>query len=200
MGAPASVLVATLGSAHDVRPTALAQYRSLRDARHAMQSLEAGGMDGDDLALVGETARDVEEEVSRSRDDARILSSATGGVVVGALAGALVCALVGAVFVGGLVLAWSGLDNRAWVFGLLVGWFAAGGAVLGGFFGVYRTMGFSESEPLTLEDEPGVPIWLAVYGSSPDVVRPKLDATAPVEVFETPDVVTVHPDEVAAAE
>jgi hypothetical protein len=152
-----------------------------------MQSLEAGGMDGDDLALVGETARDVEQEVSRSRDDARILSNAAGGIVVGALAGALLCALIGAVFVGVLVLAWSGLDNRGWVFGLLVGWFAAGGAALGGFVGVYRTTGFSESEPLTLEDAPGA-------------LRPKLDATEPVEVFETPDVVTVHPDEVVAAE
>jgi hypothetical protein len=41
---------------------------------------------------------------------------------------------------------------------------------------------------------------LAVYGSSPGALRPKLDATEPVEVFETPDVVTVHPDEVVAAE
>jgi hypothetical protein len=196
MDAPGSLFVAARGSAHDARPTALAQYRNLGDARHAIQSLESGGVDGDDLSLVGETARTVERRVVRSRSDSRILTSVTRGIVVGALLGAALCAVIGAAFVGVLLLVWSGLDDRGWVFGLLVCWFAAGGAVLGSFVGVSRTLGFSESLPLTLEDDPGHPIWLAIYGSSPEVLRSKLDVTHPMDIVEDPDTVTAHPDNV----
>jgi hypothetical protein len=109
--------------------------------------------------------------------------------------GAAAGAIVGALLVGILVLIWSGLDDRGWVFALMVGWFAAAGALLGAFAAVFRVIGFSESMELTLEgqEEPGEPVWLAVYGDA-DRVRPAVEATGPVEIVDEPDLRTTHPD------
>jgi hypothetical protein len=50
-----------------------------------------------------------------------------------AFAIALLGALVGAAIVGLVLLLWSGLDDKGWVYFLMIAWFAVGGAVLGGF-------------------------------------------------------------------
>jgi hypothetical protein len=81
------------------------------------------------------------------------------GVILGALAGAA----FGAALSGLIVLIFSDLDASGWIFLLLTAWFAAGGAVLGCFTAISRVVGFSESWPLTFEDDTDGPVWLAVY-------------------------------------
>ena len=53
MAQPGDPLVTMAGSSHGGRSTLLAHYRTLPDVRHAIDALEAEGIDGDDLALVG---------------------------------------------------------------------------------------------------------------------------------------------------
>ena len=81
------------------------------------------------------------------------------GVIGGALAGAA----IGAVFIGLVVLLWSSLDASGWVFLLLTLWFAVGGSRPRMLLRGLRVVGFSESWPLTFEDETDGPVWLAVY-------------------------------------
>ena len=57
------------GSAHDARPRLLARYRCLRDVRSAIETLEAHGVDGDDIALVGPAALAAERTHDRTRTD-----------------------------------------------------------------------------------------------------------------------------------
>jgi hypothetical protein len=181
------------GSAHSGVPALMARYHSLVDARYAIRALESKGVDGDDIALVG-AAVDAERTTERSAIDRRILSSVSLSLVVGIVAGGLVGAVLGAAAMGLVVLLGPDLDG--WVFGLMVGWCAAMGALFGSLASVMRTLGFSESLPLTWEDGDGHPVWLAVYGEAGEV-RPDVEATRPEQILDDP-VETAHPDEVAA--
>jgi hypothetical protein len=151
-----------IGSSHLGRPSLLARYASLPDLRHAIDTLEGEGMDGDHLALVAPEGA-MPGGTERHRADSRMLSHTmlylAFGVVIGALAGAV----FGAALIGLIVLIWSDLDASGWIVLLLTAWFAAGGAVLGCFTAVSRVVGFSESWPLTFEDDSDGPVWLAVY-------------------------------------
>ena len=53
MAVPADDLVTPAGSAHDGRPSLLARYGTLTHVRRAIETLEAQGIDGDHLTLVG---------------------------------------------------------------------------------------------------------------------------------------------------
>ncbi len=184
-------------SAHDARPVLMAHYATLVDVRHAVERLAANGVDGDDIAVVGDAAVETEQTLDRARSDERLVSNVTLSVVLGTVVGAVVGAALGALFVGGLLLGWSDLAARGWIFALLVVWFAGGGSLVGAFAGVMRATGFSESLPLTFADEPDRPLWLAVYGSRD--IRPTIDATHPLEIVIDPDVMTAHPEEGGAA-
>ncbi|MDP9332352.1 MAG: hypothetical protein M3Q30_03430 [Actinomycetota bacterium] len=105
MNPQSGVLATPHGSAHSGKPALLAHYRTLVDVRHAIARLEASGVDGDDLALVGDAALLLEQTPDRTRTDSRFLSSVTRSIAVGILAGALLGAAFGAVFVGALLLA-----------------------------------------------------------------------------------------------
>jgi hypothetical protein len=179
------------GSAHTGVPALLARYRTLVDARQAIRTLESKGVDGDDLALVG-AAASVSDSSERRTIDRRILSSITLALAVGIVGGVVIGAAIGAVAMGIVVLSFD-LAREGAVFVLMVAWFAAAGAVFGALASVMRTLGFSESIPLTWEDEPDAPVWLAVFGES-DVVRPGVEATHPVQVVDDP-VMTAHPEE-----
>ena len=91
-------------------------------------------------------------------------------LAAGVIGGALVGAAIGAALIGLVILAWPNLEASGWVFLLLTVWFAVGGSVLGCFFAISRAIGFSESWPLTFEDETDGPVWLAVYD---EVDRPE---------------------------
>jgi hypothetical protein len=174
-------IVTPLAGSHDGAPALLAQYAHLTAARRAIQQLEQHGVDGDDIALVGSAARALERGARRERSDSRVLSHAGLAIALGVLAGGALGALLGAALVGVAVLLWSNLDARAWVFGLMVAWFAAGGALLGAFAGVSRAIGFSESMAITYEGDPAAPPWLAVYGPR-ETLLPLVEATEPIEI------------------
>jgi hypothetical protein len=184
MAVPADPLITTAGSSHGGRPTLLARYRTLPDVRHAIDALEAEGIDGDDLALVGR-ANELPGGTPRRRSDSRFLAHTMLMLTVGVLSGALAGAAFGAALIGLVLLIWTGLDASGWILLLLTVWFAAGGAVLGCFIAVSRAVGFSESWSLTFEDDPGGPLWLAIYdaGATADDVEAR---THPLEIVPDP--------------
>jgi hypothetical protein len=180
------------GSTHAGRPSVLARYDSLREVRTAIEQLEGRGVDGDDLALVGEAALAAERTADRAVTDRRFLRNTGPAIAAGAVAGAIVGALIGVAILGITFAIWEPSVDPAWVFGLMTAWFAAGGAVFGAFVAVSRRIGFSESWPLTFEDEPDEPLWLAVYDDR-EGLRDAIVATHPVQVVDGALVETTPP-------
>jgi hypothetical protein len=186
MASPAEPLVTPAGSSHLGKPAFLARYGTLVDVRHAIDLLEARGVDGDDITLVGRSG-ELPHMTDRRRADSRILSHTMLALAMGVVAGALAGAAIGAVVVGLAVLLWPGLDATGWVFALITVWFAAGGSVLGCFAAISKVVGFSESWPLTFEDATNGPVWLAVYDEvdDPDDLA---STTHALELVHEPDV------------
>jgi hypothetical protein len=184
MAVPADPLVTSLGSSHGGRPSLLARYRTILDVRHAIEALEADGVDGDDLALVGR-AGELPGGTDRRRSDSRFLSRTMAMLALGVLGGAFAGAVVGAALIGFVLLVWTGLEASGWILLLMTVWFAAGGAVLGCFFAISRAVGFSESWSMTFEDDPGGPLWLAIYddAATADEVETR---THPLEIVPDP--------------
>jgi len=180
--------------AHDGTPSVLARYDNLEDVRHAIASLESRGVDGGDIALVGEGALEVEAASGRGSADRRILASTSARIAVAVVLGVLVGAVIGVIFVGSAVLIFSDLTARGWVLALVGSWFAACGGLVGAFLAFFRALGFSEAMPLTYAPEPEHPLWLAVYGQSTGVAE-TLAATHPLELVTSPSTKTAHPDE-----
>lgn len=178
-------LFTPVGSSHVGRPSVLARYASLPDLRRAIDTLESEGIDGDHLTIVA-PADDMPQGTDRRRADSRVLSHTMLALAAGVVGGALVGGVIGAVLVGLVVLVWPNLDASGWVFSLLTVWFAAGGAVLGCFFAISKVVGFSESWPLTFEDEIDGPVWLAVFE---DVDEPAelVSRTEALEVVTDPE-------------
>jgi len=199
MSTIARELPTTPATAHDAQPSLLVRYGTLADVRHGINVLEAHGVDGDQLALVGEAAADLGGRTEVRRADRRFLANTTLALAIGILGGAVVGALAGAAIVGIVLLLWPGLDERGWVFLLLTCWFAVGGGVLGGFAAISRSVGFSEAVPDTFEDQPEGPLWLAVYADVGDADE-VLSATHPLEIVRDPDTRTVHPATATATE
>jgi hypothetical protein len=192
------------GSAHDGRPLLVASFRTLEDARDAMSELEAKGIDGDDLVLVGPTAQVAEREALEPDEaDKRALSRVTAGVALGIVDGALLGAVVGALVIGAVILLWNGtLTERGLVYGLLVAWFGAAGGLLGAFMGVSRSAGFSDSMELSLEADPDLPACLAVYGPERELRRRRalIESMRPVDITTDAVPETVHPDEATSTD
>jgi hypothetical protein len=171
----------------------MARYPDLRAARRAIESLEAAGIDGNDIALVGEGALEAEHVDRRPERDARVLGHVTKWVLLGALLGAVIAAPISALCVGAVVLLWpGGLSHPLWAFALVVGWGIVAGLILGGFSALSRKTGFSESWEATFGDPGGRPVWLAIYTEDAAAVR-TLPGTDPVEIRADPDVETRHP-------
>jgi hypothetical protein len=187
------VVPAPLGSAHDGRPRLIARYASMDDARKAIAHLEAHGVDGDDIALIGDPALMAERAQTWPRTDRRFLRTFKRWVAVGTAGGILVGAVVGAVIAGLLVLVGSDFPDNGWLFALIVAFFAVCGGLIGCYAVLLRRSAFSESWPLTFEEVPGE-VWLAIY-TDPDRVRRAVEATAALEMQVDPDIVTMHPDE-----
>lgn len=186
MASPAEPLVSPTGSSHRGAPSFLARYGTLVDVRHAIDAIEAKGVDGDDITIVGRRG-ELPRMTDRRRADSRVLSHTMLALAVGVLGGALAGAAIGAVVVGLAVLLWPGLKATGWVFLLITVWFAAGGAVLGCFTAVSKVVGFSESWPLTFEDETDGPLWLAVYEEIDDP-RDLAASTHALELVDDPSV------------
>jgi hypothetical protein len=191
----------THGSAHDARPPNMARYANLPDARHAIEALESRGIDGDDIALVGEGAMEAERNPERVERDQRFLRHTVLSVVVGTAAGGLAGIVIGAVCVGAVVLLWpDGIEHPLWAFAFVCGFVMAAGMVLGGFTAIARHTGFSESWDATFGNDPGADIWLAVYRDDARALDALVD-THPVELRSDRSLTadTRHPDEDAAS-
>jgi hypothetical protein len=191
-----SSVATTHGSAHDARPPHMARYRTLPDARHAIEDLEDHGVDGNDIALVGEGAVEAEHDPERVERDQRFLQHTVVSVAAGALLGGLAGIVIGALCIGAVVLVWpDGLDHPLWAFAFVSGFVMAAGTVLGGFVAIARHTGFSESWDATFGNAPGADIWLAVYRDD-ERTHDLLERTQAVEVRSDPArIATHHPDE-----
>src|SRR5690349_12613767 len=110
------------GSSHLGRPSLMARYASLPDVRQAIDTLEAQGVDGDHLSIVGPRG-ELPQGTDRRRADSRFLTHTMLYLAVGVLGGALVGAVIGAALIGLVVLVWPGLHASGWVFALLTVWF-----------------------------------------------------------------------------
>jgi hypothetical protein len=195
-----SSVATTHGSAHDARPPQMARYRTLPDARHAIEALEDHGVDGNDIALVGEGAIEAEHSPDRVERDKRFLSHTVLSVAAGALLGGLAGIAIGALCIGAVVLVWpDGIDHPLWAFAFVSGFVMAAGMVLGGFVAIARHTGFSESWDVTFGNAPGAAIWLAVYRDD-QRTHDLLVQTHPMELrSDAARTVTHHPDEAADA-
>jgi hypothetical protein len=187
------VVMTPRGSAHDGRPRLIARYASMDDACESLASLEAHGVDGDDVSLVGDAAVTAERAQAWPYTDRKFLTTFRRWIAAGILVGMLAGALVGAAIAGLLVLLESDFPDSGWAFALVVAFFAACGGLIGCSVAFPRRSAFSEPWPLTFEDVPGE-VWLAVY-ADPAHVRPALEATQPLELHVDPDTISVHPDE-----
>jgi hypothetical protein len=188
------VVVTNRASAHEGTPAVLARYPDVERLRGAIASLEAHGVDGDDLVLAGPGAVQLEELAGSAATDAHVASHTGTRVAIAIVLGAAVGAVIGAVAVGATLLVWSNTTAKGWIFVLMVSWFAAGGGVVGAYLAFFRTLGFSDAMPLTYAGEPLNEVWLAIYGTPADV-EPKVLNTEPDEMVTAPVVRTVHPDE-----
>ena len=94
-----------VGSSHLGRPTLMARYGSLHDVRDAIDALEAQGVDGDHLTIVGSDGT-LPQGTDRRRADSRFLSHTMVFLTIGVLGGALVGAVVGAAIIGLVLLVW----------------------------------------------------------------------------------------------
>jgi hypothetical protein len=195
-----SSVATTHGSAHDARPPHMARYRTLPDARHAIEELEDHGVDGNDIALVGEGAVEAEHDPERVERDQRFLRHTVLSVVTGAVLGGLAGIVIGALCIGAVVLVWpDGIDHPLWAFAFVSGFVMAAGTVLGGFVAIARHTGFSESWDATFGNA-GADIWLAVYRDD-QRTHDILEQTHPVELRgDAAGAVTHHPDEPAATD
>ena len=135
----------------------------MTQARAALESLENAGVDGDDLELVGPSA-----DAARTPDDPKLPDRRAArhiggrlafGIVFGAIAGALLGLVVGVIAV-----AITNEDTRevALTFAFVIVGIGLG-ATTGGFISFERSVGTSEAWPLTFEDAPEGPVWVAVY-------------------------------------
>lgn len=143
-------------------PSVLAQFPDLASARATILALESSGIDGDAISLVGARAEAARQSSSRSVADRRMLFFLLSRTIVGVLIGVV----IGAVSVGVLgliVAAISDMDVGAVAAACAIGGGLLGGT-LGAFISVERSAGFSESWPLTFQDIPDGPVWLAVHG------------------------------------
>jgi hypothetical protein len=154
-----------------------ASFPDMAAARSAVEALEHAGVDGDDIDLLGRGADAARMPTSPSRPDRRAAGYILRRVGLGAAVGAAAGAVAGLVL-GLIVLAvTSTADGSGLVFAfVLVG--LGLGVVVSAFLSFERSVSFSDAWPLTFEDAPEGPVWVAVYSRDPRTQRRARDALA----------------------
>jgi hypothetical protein len=172
-------------------PAAVATYVGRRGARHAIEKLEAVGVDGDDIVMLDATPA---ASTDRSSADRALARHAGLWILLGAIAGAAVGALIGAVFIGAVVLAWPGSLAHPWpAWSLGTAFVASAGATVGGFIALARKTGFSDAWEQTFseatapeaDDDADAIVHIAVFGDRDRVCR-ALETTTPIRIEVEP--------------
>jgi len=140
-----------------------ASFPSMKSARVAIEALEHAGVDGDEIELLGQPADVARDPSEPLGPDRRMALHLARRVALGALAGALGGVVLGLLI--GLVVALvtdatdshSGLVTAIAIVGIGLG------ATLGVLVSFERAIGLSDAWPLTFEDVPDGPVWIAVY-------------------------------------
>jgi hypothetical protein len=140
-----------------------ASFPSMESARVAIEALENAGVDGDDIELLGQPADAARTPGDPKPTDRRValhlVRRIAIGAVVGALAGVALGVLVGLIVAGftDATDSRSGLVTAIAIVGIGIG------TTLGILLGFERAIGLSDAWPLTFEDVPDGPVWVAVY-------------------------------------
>lgn len=136
----------------------------MESARVAIEALEHVGVDGDEIELLGQPA-DVARFPSQPQGpDRRMALHLVRRIALGALAGVLAGLVLGLLAGGLMVAAFNDTtDSSA---GLVTAIAIVGvglGVTLGVLVSFERAIGLSDAWPLTFEDVPDGPVWVAVY-------------------------------------
>ena len=164
-------------------PAVLAHYRTLLDARRAMRTLRALGIDRYDVALVGDDAFHVVRSGLRRRTDGRARVRVALAIGAGGIAGLVIGAGLAAACALAVMAVLPGVGDAPWVVGLVVAWFAAGATALGVVRGAARGVRAAAALPPAASAETDHDLWLAVYGDA-DALVPAIEATGPIDLFE----------------
>lgn len=139
-----------------------ASFPSMESARVAIEALENAGVDGDYIELLGQPADAARTPSDPKPTDRRVALHLVRRVAVGAVVGALAGIALG-LLVGLIVAGITDTDSRS---GLVTAIAIVGigiGTTLGILLGFERAIGLSDAWPLTFEDVPDGPVWVAVY-------------------------------------
>lgn len=164
-----------------------ASFADMAAARGAVSALEHAGVDGDEIDLLGQRADAARTPTSPARPDRRMAAHIVRQLGIGAVIGAAAGAVVG-VMLGLILLAATSTGGGA---GLVFALGLAGlglGIVVSVFVSFERTVGLSDAWPLTFEDVPDGPVWVAVYSREPrtkDRARDTLADQRPIELRES---------------
>jgi hypothetical protein len=146
-----------------VEAAVAASFPSMESARVAIEALENAGVDGDEIELLGQPADAARTPTDPKGPDRRMALHLVRRVALGAVAGA-VAGLVLGVLVGLVVAGFtdatdsrSGLATAIAIVGVGIG------TTLGILIAFERAIGLSDAWPLTFEDVPDGPVWVAVY-------------------------------------
>jgi len=140
-----------------------ASFPSMESARDAIEALEHAGVDGDEIELLGQPADVARFPSQPGGPDKRMALHLVRRVALGALMGALAGLVLGVL--SGLLVAvgTDATDSRS---GLVTAIAIVGvglGVTLGVLVSFERAIGLSDAWPLTFEDVPDGPVWVAVY-------------------------------------
>lgn len=140
-----------------------ARFPSMESARVAIEALEHAGVDDDEIELLGHPADVARDPSAPQGPDRRLGLHLVRQVALGALGGAFAGVVLG-LLIGLLVAApTDATDSRS---GLVTAIIIVGiglGVTLGVLLSFERAIGLSDAWPLTFEEVPDGPVWVAVY-------------------------------------
>ena|SRR5438067_6406885 len=148
----------------------VATYPDMGAARRAIDALELGGVDGDDISLLGRNVDAASAEADTRERDAHLVGDVTDKALKGGAIGTVAGALAGA---AAFVIPGIGTGIGAGIWAATLGGAVAGGAV-GGMAGGVAATNQSEDWELTYEDVASGRVLVATHTDD----RPEADRQA----------------------
>jgi len=133
----------------------------MESARVAIEALENVGVDGDEIELLGQPADVARTPTAPKGPDRRVALHLIRRIAVGAAAGALGGVVLGLIIGFGVAAVTS--DGSSGLVTALVIVGVGLGTTVGILVSFERAIGLSDAWPLTFEDVPDGPVWVAVY-------------------------------------